>query len=107
MIDTIYIYIYIYPRLHHLHSLCAEVTNTLADTEGVLSPHLLHHHIQSDESAGAAHTSTAVDQQWLVLGDREQFTDVTNEPDDRHDIIRNSVIWPGSVVKLSHWHWLD
>ena len=102
MHDRYILYIYMYLRLHHLHSLCAEVTNTLADTEDVLSPHLLHHHIQSDVSASAAHTSTAVDQQWLVLGDREQFTDVTNEPDDRHDIVRNSVIWPGSVVELSH-----
>ena len=67
----------------------------------VLSLHLLHHHIQSDESASAAHTCTAVDQQWLVLGGWEQFTDMTNEPDDRHDIVWNSVIWPGSVVELS------
>ena len=54
----------------------------MADTEGVFSPHLLHHHIQSDESASAAHTCTAVDQQWLVLGGWEQFTDMTNGPDD-------------------------
>ena len=80
--------------------------DTLADTEGALSPHLLHHHVQSYESASAAHTSTAVDQQWRILGGWEQFTDVTDEPDDCHHIVRNSVVWPGSVVELSHCHWL-
>ena len=95
-----------YQSLDHLHTLCSQISNVLADTEGGLSLHLLHHHIQSDESPGATHTCTAVYQQWCVLGGGEQFTDMTNDPYDRHEIVWNSVIWPGCVVELSHCHWL-
>ena len=93
-----------YQSLDHLHALFSEMFDTLADTEGALCLHLLHHHVQSDEGAGATNTCTAVDQQWPVLGGWEHFTDVTDEPDDRHDIVGDSVIWPGSVVELSHFH---
>ena len=97
--------LYTYIRLNHLHALCSEVPNALVDTESGLSLHLLHHHIQSNESAGATDTCTAVDKQWLFLGDGEEFSDVANETDDRHDIVWNSVIRPSSVVELSHYHW--
>ena len=96
-----------YQCLDHLHSLFTEVTDTLADTECTLCLHLLHHHVQGDEGASATHSCTAVYQQWWVLGGREEFADVTNEADDGHDVVRNSMIWPGCVVELSHCHWLS
>ena len=92
--------------LHHPHALCTEVSHTLVYTESPLSLHLLHHHIQSDESPSATHTCTAVHQQWLVQGDRVQFTHMTNETDDRHDIVWYSMIWPGSIVELSDSQWI-
>ena len=33
-----------------------------------------------------------------------QFTDVTDEANERHDIVGHSVIRPGCVVEMSHCH---
>ena len=94
-----------YQSLHHVHTLGTEVPNTLVYTESGLGLHLLHHHIQSDESASAPNTCTAVYQQWLVQEDGELFAHMTYETDERHDILRNTMIWPCSVVELSHCQW--
>ena len=33
-----------------------------------------------------------------------QFTNMTNEANERHDIVGHSVIRPGCVVEMSHCH---
>ena len=33
-----------------------------------------------------------------------QFTDMTDEANERHDIVGHSVIRPGCVVEMSHCH---
>ena len=47
-------------------------------------------------------TSTAVNEQRLVLGGREELLDMTDESNDRHYIVWDTVVWPRSVVELSH-----
>ena len=96
-----YIGIHTYRCLHHLHALCTQLPHTLAHTESALGPHLLQHHVQSDEGARATHTRTAVHQQGLVQGDRVKLTHTTDEVVDRHEVLWHAVIRPGSVVELS------
>ena len=68
------------------------------NTDTGLSLHLLHDDVQQDQCPRTTHPRTAVDQQWLLLGDGVQFTNVTNEANERHDIVGHSMIRPGCVV---------
>ena len=90
--------------LDHLHSLHAYGPEPVENTDTVLSLDLLHDDVQQDECPRTTHPSTAVDQQWLLVGDGVQFTDVTDEGNERHDVVWHSVIRPGSVVEMSHCH---
>ena len=76
----------------------------MENTDTVLSLDLLHDDVQQDECPCTTHPSTAVDQQWLLVGDGVQFTDVTDEGNERHDVVWHSVIRPGRVVEMSHCH---
>ena len=76
----------------------------MENTDTVLSLDLLHDDVQQDECPRTTHPSTAVDQQWLVVGDGVQFTDVTDEGNEGHDVVWHSVIRPGRVVEMSHCH---
>ena len=46
-------------------------------------------------------TCTAVNEQRLVLGGREELANMADEPNDRHYVVRDTVVWPCSVVELS------
>ena len=76
----------------------------MENTDTVPSLDLLHDDVQQDECPRTTHPSTAVDQQWLLVGDGVQFTDVTDEGNERHDVVWHSVIRPGRVVEMSHCH---
>ena len=93
-----------YLCLDHLHSLHAYGPEPVENTDTGLSLHLLHDDVQQDQCPRTTHPRTAVDQQWLLLGDGVQFTDVTDEANERHDIVGHSVIRPGCVVEMSHCH---
>ena len=76
----------------------------MENTDTGLSLHLLHDDVQQDECPRTTHPCTAVDQQWLLVGDGVQFTDVTDEGNERHDIVWYSMIRPRRVVEMTHCH---
>ena len=94
------IYKPIYLALNHPHSLHPHLPQAMMYTKASLCFHLLHHDIQQDECPCTTHTCTAVYQQGLSLCDWVLFTNTTDKTNERHDIIRNSMVRPGSVVQL-------
>ena len=87
--------------LHQLHALASHALQEAVQTESTLSLHLLHHGVQQDEGAGAAHARTAVHQQRGVQAGRVQLAHSADEGDDRHGIAGHSVVWPGRVMEVS------
>ena len=90
--------------LDHLHSLGSDVPEPVENTDAALCLHLLHDDVQEDECPRTTHPCTAVDQQWPLVRHWVEFTDVTNEVYERHDIVWYSVIWPARVVEMVHCH---
>ena len=84
--------------LDHIHSVHPQPPQTLMHTEAALHLHLLHDNIQQNQCPCSTHTCTAVDQEGLLVRDRVHFTDMTDEGNERHDVIRHSMIRPGCVV---------
>ena len=90
--------------LHHLHPLHSHHPQPVVDSNAALCLHLLHDNVQQYECPSAAHSCTAVDQQWLWLGDRVQFTEVVDEGYERYDVLGDSMIRPSCVVQVTDCH---
>ena len=87
--------------LDHLHALASQVLEHVEDTQSPLSLDLLHHSVQEDEGASAAHPHTAVHQQRQVQAGRVLLAHTMDEGDDGHGIAGHTMVWPGSVVHVS------
>ena len=86
-----------YLGLNQLHSLSPHTLEVLEDAQCALPLHLLHGHVQEDESTGPPHPGTAVDQEGRGQGDRVLPPDAMDEGDEGHGVARDSVIRPGCV----------
>ena len=91
-----------YLCLDQLHSLSSHGLEVAVHTQCALSLHLLHDSVQEDEGPSAAHPCTAVDQEGLVQAGWVLSADSPDEGDDGHGVARDSMVWPGSVVHVSH-----
>ena len=89
--------------LDHLHSLGSDVPEPVENTDAALCLHLLHDNVQEDECPRTTHPCTAVDQQRPLVRHWVEFTDVTNEVYERHDIVWYSVIWPAQIKCVRYW----
>ena len=90
--------------LDHLHPLHSQHSQPVGHTNAALGLHLLHDDVQQNECPCATHSCTAVHQQWQLLRDGLEFADVSDEGNERHDIVGHSVIRPGCVVQVSDCH---
>ena len=90
-----------YLCLDHLHALASQVLEHVEDAQSPLPLDLLHHRVQEDEGASAAHPRTAVHQQRQVQAGWVLLAHTMDEGDDGHGIAGHTVVWPGSVVHVS------
>ena len=88
--------------LDHLHALASYFLEQIEDTQSALSLDLLHHRVQEDEGASAAHPRTAVHQERQVHVGWVLLANTMDKRDDRHGIAGHAVVRPGSVVHMSH-----
>ena len=91
-----------YLCLDHLHALASYILEQVEDTQSSLSLDLLHHRVQEDGGASAAHSRTAVHQERQVQVSWMLLAYTMDEGDDRHGITGHSIVWPGSVVHVSN-----
>ena len=89
--------------LHHSHSFGPQIHHELKDVYILLSLDSLHHAIQDNEGASPADSSTAVDQERILVGGRMDFIHLLDEVNKRHGISRYSMVRPGQIVKLRHF----
>ena len=89
--------------LHHSHSFGPQIHHKLKDVYILLSLDSLHHAIQDNEGASPADSSTAVDQERILVGGRMDFIHLLDEVDKRHGISGYSMVRPGQIVKLHHF----
>ena len=89
--------------LHHSHSFGPQIHHELKDVYILLSLDPLHHAIQHNERASSANSSTAVDQEGILVGGRVDLIHLLDEVDKRHGIGGYSMVRPGQIVKLCHF----
>ena len=91
-----------YLGLHHQHSLGPHLLYELINVEILPIFHPLQHGVKSDEGARPAHTGAAVHQQGRACG-RMCFANTLDEVKHAGLVVRNSMVWPGCEVEVSHF----
>ena len=89
--------------LHHSHSFGPQLHQELKDIYISFCLDPLHHAIQHNEGASPAYTSTAVDQEGILVGGRVDLIHLLDEVHNRHGIGWYTMIRPGQIVQLGHF----